>query len=258
MGPYITFILCCILSDAFSQNRLPHVQAHAHNDYEHAKPLWDAIEMGFISVEADVHLVKGKLLVSHGKPKEDARTIQQLYLTPLDSLLSHNGGKIYPNYNGSFYLMIDCKTDAESTYAAIQKAVVQYENLLCHSNQCPVKIFISGNRAMDTLLKNGYNGIALDGRPGDLGKGISSELMPVISDLYSNWSSWQGKSNAQPEDLARIRELANRVHAEGKKLRLWAIPDHEKAWKALLDSGIDFINTDRLTELNAFLNKNGL
>jgi hypothetical protein len=254
----ILSLLCCgFIGFSSSQNKLPHAQAHAHNDYEHAKPLWDALEKGFISVEADVHLVNGNLLVSHNTPKDNAPTLQQLYLNPLDSLLSRNSDKIYPDYDGSFYLMIDCKTEAEPTYAAIQKVMAGYKKLLCHSNRCPVKIFISGNRALNTMIKEGYQGIALDGRPGDLGQGISSEWMPVVSDRYSNWSAWNGKSEVQNKDLVRIHQLADRVHAEGKKLRLWAIPDHEKAWQVLLDAGVDFINTDRLSELDQFLNKNG-
>lgn len=38
--------------------------AHAHNDL-HERPLLDALEHGFASVEADVYLVDGQLLVGH-------------------------------------------------------------------------------------------------------------------------------------------------------------------------------------------------
>jgi len=120
---------------------------------------------------------------------------------------------------------------------------------------CPVIIFLSGNRPTEIILKEGYTGFALDGRPEDLGKGISTELMPVISDTYVNWSKWSGKTPAQKEDLSRIRELAKRVHSEGKLFRLWAIPDNKLAWAALLDAGVDLINTDKLNELNKFLSQ---
>ena len=43
----------------------PLTNAHAHNDYEHTRPLFDALDQGFNSVEADVFLVDGKLLVGH-------------------------------------------------------------------------------------------------------------------------------------------------------------------------------------------------
>jgi hypothetical protein len=58
-----------------------------------------------------------------------------------------------------------------------------------------------------------------------------------------------------PSDLEKIRTLAQRVHAENKKLRLWAIPDNEEAWGVLLDAGVDLINTDQLEALNAYFNK---
>src|SRR5262249_1980163 len=32
----------------------PLIHAHAHNDYEHTRPLFDALDQGFCSVEADI------------------------------------------------------------------------------------------------------------------------------------------------------------------------------------------------------------
>jgi glycerophosphoryl diester phosphodiesterase len=121
-----------------------------------------------------------------------------------------------------------------------------------------VTIFLSGQRPLNTIVKEGYAGIGIDGRPEDLGKQYPAVLMPVISDTFKNWSAWDGKNSMDEKDLQRIKALAQRVHAEGKKLRLWAIPDTETAWKVLLDAGVDWINTDRLQELNAFLSSKGL
>src|SRR6266550_2676687 len=62
----------------------PLAHAHAHNDYEHARPLMDALDRGFCSVEADVWLVNGQLLVAHDlKDARPDRTLQALYLDPL-------------------------------------------------------------------------------------------------------------------------------------------------------------------------------
>jgi len=72
-------------------------RAHAHNDYEHDRPLYDALSRGFKSVEADVWLVGGELLVAHDR--EDVRrgrTLESLYLAPLRQLIKQNGGAVYP------------------------------------------------------------------------------------------------------------------------------------------------------------------
>jgi len=241
-----------------AQNGFPHAVAHAHNDYEHKRPLLDALSYGFISVEADVHLKDGQLKVAHYLPGKSSRTLTELYLRPLDSLLTVNNGTIYPEYRGTFYLMIDYKTESESTYRELQAVLKLFPRLLCTTTHCPVTIYISGNRPVAQIITTGYQGLALDGRPDDLGKGYSSEVMPVISDTYSKWSSWKGKEDLKPEDLDRIRDLSERVHAEGKKLRLWAIPDNEKAWEALLAAGVDLINTDKLQELHSFLQRKGM
>src|SRR3954451_21378479 len=44
---------------------VPIASLHAHNDYQHARPLAEALANGFASVEADVCLVGGQLLVGH-------------------------------------------------------------------------------------------------------------------------------------------------------------------------------------------------
>jgi hypothetical protein len=44
---------------------VPLARAHAHNDFQHERPLFDALAHGFTSVEADVWLVNGELLIGH-------------------------------------------------------------------------------------------------------------------------------------------------------------------------------------------------
>ncbi|MCY2994623.1 MAG: hypothetical protein NTY19_43195 [Planctomycetota bacterium] len=74
----------------------PLIRAHAHNDYQHSRPLLDALDHGFCSVEADIFLVDGQLLVGHTalelKPQ---RTLQALYLDPLRHRVQDNGGRVY-------------------------------------------------------------------------------------------------------------------------------------------------------------------
>ena len=250
----IILLVLLLLSPLYASTQ-PFSHAHAHNDYEHDHPLFDALHYGFTSVEADIYLVDGKLLVSHTRPIFKARTLEQLYLSPLDSMIRGNQGKVYPGYDGLFYLMIDIKSDGQATYTVLKELLAHYPALVHSPNiggSRPVIIFLSGNRPMD-ILKDPAAPVALDGRPDDVGKGYTAAVMPVISDNYAKWSAWNGTGQPPPEALQRIRELAKRVHAEGKKLRLWAIPDNPVAWTELLEAGVDLINTDKLEELNRFL-----
>jgi len=75
----------------------PLIHAHAHNDYEHTRPLLDALDHGFCSVEADIYLVEDKLLVAHNRrDAKPERTLQALYLDPLRERVKRNGGRVFP------------------------------------------------------------------------------------------------------------------------------------------------------------------
>src|SRR5947208_14209481 len=84
-----------ITSPVLASEPTPLIHAHAHNDYEHKRPLLDALDHGFCSVEADIFLVDGKLLVAHeiGQTKPE-RTLQALYLDPLRERVKANGGRV--------------------------------------------------------------------------------------------------------------------------------------------------------------------
>lgn len=226
---------------------------HAHNDYEHGRPLFHALELGFISVEADVHVFGGRLLVGHNRVTENSPTLETLYLKPLDSLIGVNRGSVRAGDGRLFLLMIDFKTDAALTYQVLKQELEKRPTLLCQGDRFAVKIFISGNRPVTQLQQDGFPGPALDGRPTDLDKGFTTSQMPVVSDTYRNWCAWSGRGEPDATAFDAIKKLAMRVHAEKKLLRLWAIPDHPTAWRALREAGVDLINTDRLVEYARFV-----
>jgi glycerophosphoryl diester phosphodiesterase len=247
------FILLFSLAVVAQVKPLPN--AHAHNDYEHARPLWDALAQGFMSVEADVHLINGELYVSHNSPKElkSALTLKELYLRPLREIVSRNEGKVYPKAEGVFYLMIDFKTSADATYEVLAAQLAQFPELQTNPY---VVIFISGNRPVETIRNASSPAALLDGRPEDLAKNIPTNRMPVISENFNKVCRWNGKMPVPDAEFQKLKTLATQVHAQGKKLRLWATPDHPDAWKTLLEAGVDLINTDKLEELRKFLESN--
>jgi Glycerophosphoryl diester phosphodiesterase family len=231
----------------------PFPEAHAHNDYLHEHPLLDALANGFTSVEADVHLIHGEFVVAHTRPLGNKKTLERLYLLPLTSILSQYDRHVFPGYEGPFYLMIDIKTDGDEAYDKLKNLFSQYLMLIPRPGYPQVIVLLSGNRPVKKVMEDPTSPFALDGRPADLGKGYTVQKMPVISDTYKKWSEWNGKGNPKKADLEKIRRLAQQVHREGKRLRLWAIPDKENTWRALLDAGVDIINTDNLQGLSKLL-----
>lgn len=238
--------------------------AHAHNDYEQSRPLWDALDNGFGSVEADVHLIDDTLYVAHDRPtfKNPAATLENRYLKPLAERIRQNGGHALAGYKGPFYLMIDAKTGADSTYKALDKLLQRYRSLLTTGNAKKnqagiVTIVLSGNRPVETLLKAKTRLLSVDGRPTDVGKGYSAAVMPLISDSYPNQLTWRGKGDMPADEFLKLRQLVDGIHKEGKKLRLWASPEDPAVWAKLREAGVDFISTDQLVLARDFLLKAG-
>lgn len=234
-------------------------QAHAHNDYEHTRPLLDALSHGFTSVEADVHLVDGKLLVAHDKEDVDpAKTLGALYLDPLKKIA--NGKKsIFPS-GETLTLLIDFKTEAQPTYNALRSLLSNYAGILTtfesgHIHTNAVTIIISGNRPRETLLAEKKRFAAFDGRLADLGKNHPLSFMPLVSDNWNSHFTWKGEGSIPPDQREKLRSIVSRVRSEHRQLRFWATPDNPAAWAELRSAGVDLINTDNLAGLAAFLRK---
>jgi glycerophosphoryl diester phosphodiesterase len=251
----LALVLLLAAITAYAAN--PFVRLHAHNDYEHVRPLADALSHGFWSVEADVWLTNGQLLVAHDFEKASPqRTLQSLYLDPLRALASTNAALF--TKAGSLTLLVDVKSDATNTWLALREMLRGYSNLLTRfeGNRIitnSVTVIISGNRATPLIAAERDRFAAVDGRLPDLDMNPPVALMPLISDNWTKYFAWKGRGALPAEERERLRALVTRTHAQGRRLRLWATPDIAASWKELLDAGVDFVNTDRLAEAEQFV-----
>jgi len=238
----------------FAQTAL--TRAHAHNDYEHARPLLDALDHGFGSVEADVYLVNGDLLVAHNREDVRAdRNLEKLYLSPLKKRFDDKK-EILPGLK-TLILLIDIKGEALPTYQLLEKQIEPFKPMLTVFEGDEIKtnavtIILSGNRPRDYVAKQTKRWAAIDGRLPDLAENPPRSLIPLVSD---NWSlNFRWTAGEFPNDqAARLKEIVSKAHQQGRVLRFWAIPDRQDAWNLLYDTNVDLINTDHLAELAAFL-----
>lgn len=237
---------------------LPLTRAHAHNDYEHARPLFDALEQGFCSVEADIFLVDGALLVAHERAHAvPGRTLENLYLEPLRKRAQAHGGRIHPG-GPSLALLIDIKTEAEPTYRALREVLRRYDDLLtrfegAHTVTNAVTAILSGNRPIATLAAETTRHAALDGRPEDLDRPAPPNLVPWISQSWASLFSWRGGQPMPEPERIKLAALVRKAHDQGRLIRFWGLPDNPETWSLLWEAGVDWINTDKLAELRRFM-----
>ncbi len=236
----------------------PLQQAHSHNDYDQKRPLVEALEHGFCSVEADIHLVDGQLLVAHDRVRtRPDRTLRSMYLDPLKERCRTNGGFVHPATN-TFTLLIDIKADAEGTYRLLDPLLREYQAILTRftpTNSTPraITVILSGARPAATVAAQPERFCALDGRPDDLDRNPSPFLVPLVSDAWNNHFKPTTSGQLSPTDRTQLRALVSRTHAQGRRLRFWGAPDRPWLWAEQRDAGVDVINTDRIPHLAAFL-----
>ena len=238
----------------------PLPRAHAHNDYYHPRPLLDALSHGFCSVEADVFLVNGQLQVAHSRSELDpGRTLAKLYLDPLMARVEQNGGRVYRD-GPPFTLMIDIKSSGTETYRAIHQELAKYRAMLTRVEEGrvvagAVQVIISGNRDKETIAAGDPRYAGIDGRFSDLDSNLPAHLMPMISDNWRNHFQWRGKGEFPADERAKLREVVRKAHQAGRRVRFWATPESPALWAELDAAGVDAINTDQLSQLEAFLLK---
>lgn len=236
----------------------PLAHAHAHNDYEHSRPLHDALARGFCSVEADIWLVNGELLIGHDRRDlQPGRTLESLYLQPLAERARANQGRVFAG-GPTFHLLIDVKSDAAATYARLHEVLSRYQELLTSYPdgkrlERAVTVILSGNRAFDAVAGEKTRLVAIDGRPENLDTNPPADLYPWISANWTLLFKAQADGKLATAERDRLHAFVARAHKQQRKVRFWATPEKPQLWAELRSAGVDLINTDQLDNLREFL-----
>jgi alkaline phosphatase len=227
--------------------------AHSHNDYEQPVPFHMAWQQRFGSMEADIFLRNGKLIVAHDSAQLARKwTLDSLYLGPLLLQIEKNGGRVYPDKKRSLQLMIDIKSEAVSTLDRLVQKIKQYPSL---TNAGSLKIVISGSRPAPAQFASYPSWIKFDGELRRDYKRDELKKIEMLSDNFARYSSWKGKDTIPEKDRLALKQMVDKAHKLKKKIRFWNAPDTPESWKLFKELGVDYINTDKIEELSRFLRK---
>jgi len=258
MNRLLFFLL--LIANCCSAQVTPLIHGHAHNDYVHTRPLFEALENGFTSIEIDVYMYRGELKVSHLPVDLDKKkNIEQLYLDPIKKVIEQNGGWVYKDYHQPVIFMIDFKTSSTETYLKLKEVLKNYESIITVYKKDsvirlrPVQILISGRSPIAELMKEDSSFATIDG---DVFAMSNSTYDKVITRYSSGWESyfnWTGKGQIPFEQKQQLDLLIEKAHAKQKQIRFYHIPDKPNVWRTLLDAGVDWINTDKLKDYRKFI-----
>lgn len=201
----------------------------SHNDYEHVRPLQDAIEARADIVEVDVFLVGADLWVAHDRKDLDSRrTLRSLYLRPILTRLEKDEW-VPP------YLLIDFKTDGNRALPVLRRQIAEFRRF---GARAPV-FLLSGSRPK--LSPIDVPAMQLDGRFTD-----ESASWLTSADWRRTFipvGGWSGRGEVPP----KVTELFQSLKKDRPLVRFWGAPDTPNMWEFLAREGGKnvVINTDR-------------
>jgi alkaline phosphatase len=248
---FITVFSC---TAAFAQPRTYSTQnAHSHNDYQQASPLIAAYTLQFGSVEADVMLSNDELLVAHTEHDfSQHRTLEDLYLKPIQGFIRENKGHVYADTSRRLILMLDIKSEAIPAINKLIDVLTKYPELI-HTPS--FKVMISGNKPYPNTYISYPSFLVFDGLLSSRYSKDALSRMNMLSDNFINYSKWDGNGPIPAKDAERLKSMIDKAHSLGKEVRLWNVPDFDDAWKQVIDLGVDYIDSDSIKALAQFLKK---
>ncbi len=213
---------------------------HAHNDYQQAAPLTNALRYKVFSIEADVYLYNNKLLVAHStKELPAAPTLDSIYLQPIAELFATHNGRISNDTSYAPILMIDIKENGEAVLAKLLSMLQPHRSVFDQTiNKQAVQIVISGDRGPITAWNSYAPMLFFDGRPYEVYDSTTLQRVAFISDGYANYK----------DNTKGIEQAAAAIHAKQKLFRLWGYADTPAGWQQVLQWGVDIVNTDKVAE----------
>jgi hypothetical protein len=246
----LTFSTCLSFGQIISTYTT--AQAHSHNDYEQPTPFKAAHKQQFGSIEADLFLVNDSLYAAHTREDiKPQRTFSRLYLEPILLDIRKNDGRIYAQKDLGLQLLIDLKTPAEETLAALVKLLKPHEAILAPKGS--VKIVVSGNTPAPEAFAKYPDFIFFDGRPDIPYTSQQLTRIGLISQAFPRYSKWNGEGDLPEKDKKALTKVIDQVHNQNKKIRFWATPDNIQTWRTLMRLKVDFLNTDKVIEMGDYL-----
>ena len=255
------FYKTMILNDSV----IPLRTAHSHNDYLRKVPVFNALNNGFCSIEADIYFINNELYLGHESPTK--HLLKDVYLDSLKNILSSNKNNVI--YENSIKLQV-CKTidliidfkddDSYPAWYLLETYLMEYDMFQCYNKdelikEGPIRIILSGNHPKVSDVVKGHHCSVVDIKYDELINGnYTKKEKAIIGQINTKWvRGWN-------VDEKYIKEVVKTSKTDGinASVRFWGIKEFNtnillKLWDFLLDHGVDRIGTDNIVLLKTYL-----
>ncbi|HEU4364481.1 MAG TPA: hypothetical protein VFT13_03355 [Candidatus Krumholzibacteria bacterium] len=236
-------------STCAAQSLLP---AYAHNDYRNARPLGDALALGYRGVEVDLLRADETLLVGHDRDEVQAtRTLARLYLDPLRDHL-RRCGHVLPD-STPFLVNIELKEHDERAFRLLLDELDAYPELFrpaAAGMPPPVRVVLVGWWPAPGANQRPwpeYVGVQLV--PGDTNTSradTTGRPIALITIAYGQGFTRTGRGGVPAKSRAALAEGRRLAAAFGVPLRVHHAPATLVVYQWLLSEGVTLVGATDL------------
>ncbi len=253
------FFICAFSLSALAQEKTNPVVSILKLDNRNQTE--DYFSKGITNYELDVLYIYGELYVGSEMPDSIGHklpTLRDAFLMPLYNEYKKNGNKLLKDNSSEVYVFINLKYEGNKTYANLWEELSPFQEMLTRKigtqwKKSAVKIVLTGHTPTDQLEIHHATPVVIEGSYTSEFLTKDNMIVPVIGIDYSTMINWNGLGNMPYDQFAKIQEIFKKIHAKGKKIRVYDCPDQKSVWDALLSCGVDFVTTTAPSSMNKFI-----
>lgn len=225
------------------------------------KEIWPTFTKGVVHYEAEIMYIYGEVYVTSQMPdsaNHTRPTLRSTYLLPIYSQYKKNQGKVHPNFDDEMYLFLNIKYDPKKTYYQVWEQLSPYHEMLTYRvgpqwHEGKLKVIFVGNAPMRTFQQERVCFVAAQGSVADLDKNYDNKMMPLIGIDFEEELDWNGVGKMPFDEYKSFKDIVNKAHDQGKKVRVYNLPDDEAIWEVMYTAGVDMISGIDATRFHDFL-----
>lgn len=240
------------------RERTYHPRAHASRFDACRNPLGRALRFGCAGLSVGVLVgPRGRIrVVDSGEP------LSRLVLDPLHARVRARG-RVY-GHDQPFTVVLEAADGVAPTHVVdvLNDELAGYTDMLsrCVAGTMqpgPVLVALAG--APRSILDARHNRLYFgEGTLADVDRRVATSSIPIVGEHVAWRFGWDGHDEIPAEERHVLTALIRQAHAEGKRVRLFGVPEHRRAarhafWRELHDAGTDLLGARELGALRRFL-----
>jgi hypothetical protein len=243
------------------RERSYHPRAHASRFDGCRNPLGRALRYGCAGLSVGVQVgPRGRIhVVDTGEP------LSRLVLDPLHARVRAKG-RVYGNsaHFQPFTVVLEAAEGVAPSHVVdvLDDELAGYTDMLsrCVAGTVqPGPVLVALAAAPRAILDARHNRLYFgEGTLADVDRRVATSSVPLVGEHVAWRFGWDGRDEMPPEERHVLTTLVRQAHAEGKRVRIFGVPEARRAvrqafWRELHDAGTDLVGAREVGALRRFL-----